>query len=124
VSKSKQPPLHDHDAQKYGVVYTCEEARRVLDRLGISTDSLLARHFAGDIGELNESDILLHLKDVAAGDILSRYDLGGDDRVWILTSRSGGRPRTEITSPLSYMLCPERFKLAQPPAQDARAAQT
>ena len=124
VSKSKRPPLTDHDAKKYGIVNTCSAARSVLKRVGVSTDSLLARHFAGDIGELNESDIMLHLEDVAAGDILSRYDLGGDDRVWLLTSRSGGRPRTEITSPLSYLLSPERFKLAQSPALGARAAQT
>ena len=90
---------------------------------GISTDSLLARHFAGDIGELNESDIMLHMKDVALGDILSRYDLGGDDRVWLITPRYGDRPRTEITYPLSYFLSPERFKLAQSPALGAQAAQ-
>jgi len=122
VSKSKRPPLTDHDAKKYGIVNTCSAARSVLNRVGVSTDSLLARHFAGDIGELNESDILLHLKDVAAGDILSRYDLGGDDRVWLLTTRYG-RPLTYITSPLCYFLSPERFKLAQSPALGARAAQ-
>jgi len=122
VSKSKRPPRTDHDAKKYGVVITFELARKVLNRLGITTDSLLARHFAGDVGELNESDIMLHLEDVAAGDILSRYDLGGDDRVWLLTTRYG-RPLTYITSPLCYFLSPERFKLAQSPALGARAAQ-
>lgn len=62
---------------------------------------LLARHVAGDWGDLDEEDRAENERSVDAGlRILSSYSLGGDRRVWVITEAS--RDVTTILLPDEY----------------------
>ena len=72
-----------------------------LDRAGISAESLLNRHVAGDWGEMTENDRQMNdLAISSGGRLLSTYDLPDKVRLWIITEED--RSATTLLLPGDY----------------------
>ena len=85
-----------------GQVYATPGALEVLERVGVSAASLLARHAVGDWGDVGPEDWQANERAVRDGDrVLSAYQVGEDgERVWVITEWD--RSATTVLRPEEY----------------------
>jgi hypothetical protein len=85
---------------RLGIICATPRALDLLARSGISAVSLLARHQAGDWGDVPPEDALKNERSVAHGfRVLSSYQVG-TGRVWLIT---------EWDRNVTTMLLPEEY---------------
>lgn len=81
-------------------------ALEALAEAGQTTGELLARHLAGDWGDLDPEDAALNDDAVASGDrILSSYQLKTGVTVWAITEAADDHGRREATT----LILPEEY---------------
>jgi hypothetical protein len=86
-----------------GQVVATPAAMELLGRLGINPATILLRHVSGDWGDLGNEDRAandLALTPGAETRILSAYNVGPGERVWIITEAD--RSYTTILLPTDY----------------------
>ena len=84
-----------------GLTVATPPALDLLARRGQTAGELLARHAAGDWGDVGEEDRRSNGDAVTSGlRLLSVYDLGGGDRVWVITEAD--RSSTCVLTPDCY----------------------
>ena len=89
-----------------GRVLATPGALETLNEAGVSAASLLARHRAGDWGDLGDEDKAANDCAVIDGSrLLSAYKLPGGVRLWIITEAvgpDGSRASTTLLLPKEY----------------------
>jgi hypothetical protein len=89
-----------------GQVVATPGALEALAAAGQTADALLARHLAGDWGDLDDEDRRLNDRAVVdGGRILSAYALKSGVKLWVITEAEGGRGRRASTC----LLLPEDY---------------
>ena len=84
-----------------GRVVATPGALEVLEKTGISAYRLLARHQAGDWGELSAEDVRENEASLVHGwRLLSAYPLSNREKVWIIT---------EADRSITTLLLPEEY---------------
>ena len=97
------PPAGDRPGQlvELGQVLATPGALRALETTGEKPAHYLARHAAGDWGELDEEDRAANDRALRVGErILSAYSLPDGERLWIITE--AGRSATVLLLPAEY----------------------
>jgi hypothetical protein len=76
-----------------GQTVATPDALAALVTSGQSPTDFLARHAAGDFGEVGDEDSRYNRQDIAAGNgrALSAYTLANQERIWIITNLVDGR---------------------------------
>jgi hypothetical protein len=86
---------------KLGEVVITPGAEELLRGVGVHVFTLLARHEAGDWGDVSKDDWELNDADAAGdGRVLSAYKVRGEEKVWIITEWT--REYTTILLPEEY----------------------
>ncbi len=68
--------------------------------------SLLDRHYSGDWGNMEKDDKAMNERAVKDGSrIMSSYDLGGGDTIWVITEAEDDRGLRLVTT----LLLPEEY---------------
>lgn len=76
-------------------------ALAVLRERGCAPHELLRRHLRGDWGDLSTEDATRNDQALLYGDrLLSAFDIGGDERIWIITEAD--RSVTTLLLPSEY----------------------
>src|SRR5437763_1325267 len=89
-----------------GQVVATPGALEALRRAGQRTSDFLDRHSAGDWGDLDEEDRILNDEALVDGSrILSSYETGAGERIWIITEAVGDDNRRAS----SCLLLPEEY---------------
>jgi hypothetical protein len=92
-----------------GILHATPSAIALLDRHQATPVPFLARHIAGDFGDLDQEDSAANRAEIAAyirtgdpGRVLSSYSLGAD-RLWIITQFApGAYNHTTLLLPEEY----------------------
>ncbi len=67
---------------------------------------LLDRHYSGDWGNMDKDDKAMNERAVKDGSrIMSSYDLGSDDTIWVITEAEDDRGLRSVTT----LLLPEEY---------------
>lgn len=86
---------------KLGRVVATPAAISLLEAAGVSIWSLVARHVAGDFGDVDSHDRQANEDAIRTGErILSSYTLVNDEKVWVLTEAD--RSSTCVLTPNCY----------------------
>lgn len=84
-----------------GCIFITPGAADLLAALDVSADSLVARHAAGDWGDIDAADRGLNERGLRDGDrVFSVYALAPDARVWVITEAD--RASTTVLQPEEY----------------------
>lgn len=86
---------------KLGRVVATPAAISLLESAGVAIWSLVARHVAGDFGDVDADDQQANEDAIRHGDrILSSYTLSNDEKIWVLTEAD--RSSTCVLTPDCY----------------------
>lgn len=96
-----RPPVPGPARFALGQVVGTPGALRLLARYGLSPQTLIARHAAGDFGDINQQDWQANVRALSAGGrLVSAYAIGPDAVIWIITE--GDRSATTLLLPSEY----------------------
>lgn len=81
-----------------GIVTATPPALDLIQRLGLDVTALLDRHTCGDYGEVDGLGAMANQETLeeGVGTILSVYDVGGAERLWITTTIPHGDERYTV----------------------------
>lgn len=86
---------------KLGRLVATPPAISLLETVGVSIWSLVARHVAGDFGDVDAHDRQANEDAIRHGErILSSYTLSNDEKIWVLTAAD--RSSTCVLTPACY----------------------
>jgi hypothetical protein len=81
-----------------GIVTATPPALDLIERLGLDVATLLARHTCGDYGEVDGLGALANRETLeeGVGTILSVYDVGDAEKLWVTTTIPQGDERYTV----------------------------